>query len=232
MSWVFEESETLGNHRLVLLAIADCYGDRGAWPSIATLAHHARVTERTVHRAIKRAAVLGELAVAYKAGPHGTNLYTLTKWQGQTLTPVTTDPVIAVSRDPDIAMTPERKNQTEQQTPEFDQFWNIYPRKVSKGSARKAWDQALKRGVEAETIIEAAGIYASSVKGSEARFIAHPATWLNADRWEDEESSVLSPEPTFVAPELNEDDYSGFIAEVEQRRWSTRGGDAARASDR
>tara|TARA_R110000803_G_scaffold50951_1_gene105579 strand:+ start:992 stop:1483 length:492 start_codon:yes stop_codon:yes gene_type:complete len=70
----------------------------------------------------------------------------------------------------------------------FEDFWKAYPRKVAKGKARKAWDKATKN-VAPQTIIEAGEQYAKSVAGSEAKYIAHPTTWLNAERWEDD------PEP-------------------------------------
>jgi hypothetical protein len=28
--------------------------------------------------------------------------------------------------------------------------------------------------------------YAKSVEGSDPKFVAHPATWLNGERWDDE----------------------------------------------
>lgn len=81
----------------------------------------------------------------------------------------------------------------------FEIFWEAYPRRVAKGEARKAWPAAVKKasdgrmGTPAEishgaalAIIEGAKRYASEVAGSEAKFIAHPASWLRAERWGDE----------------------------------------------
>jgi hypothetical protein len=77
MTWVFQHSQSTGNDRLVLLAIADRANDDGddCWPSIPTLARKARCSERTVQRSIKSLAALGELAVEEGAGPHGVNRY-------------------------------------------------------------------------------------------------------------------------------------------------------------
>ena len=70
----------------------------------------------------------------------------------------------------------------------FATFWEIYPRKVAKPKAREAWDKALKKGADPELIIWGASAYASSpvrVEGGK-QFTAHPASWLNAERWDDE----------------------------------------------
>jgi len=69
----------------------------------------------------------------------------------------------------------------------FDEFWQIYPKRVAKGAARKAWDKAVKT-TPAEAIIKGAQRYASDLS-REDRFTAHPATWLNQERWGDEASS-------------------------------------------
>lgn len=77
MHWVWECSRTVGNDRLVLLAIADRASDEGldAWPSIRNLAKKTRLHERTVQRCIQNIETLGELEVSRTTGPHGCNVY-------------------------------------------------------------------------------------------------------------------------------------------------------------
>ena len=65
----------------------------------------------------------------------------------------------------------------------FDSFWSEYPIKVGKATAMRSWIKAVKRGT-AETIIEGAKRYAEDPNRDPA-FTAHPATWLNGDRWLD-----------------------------------------------
>lgn len=79
ISWVWERSRAEGTDRLVLLAIADSANDDGgnAWPSVATLAGKAKVSERTVQRSIRALVLLGEVSVDQNAGWHGTNVYTV-----------------------------------------------------------------------------------------------------------------------------------------------------------
>jgi hypothetical protein len=62
----------------------------------------------------------------------------------------------------------------------FEAFWEVFPRKVAKGAARKAFRHALTRAA-GEEIIAGAKRYRP-----DSEFIKHPATWLNADCWLDE----------------------------------------------
>jgi hypothetical protein len=64
--WYHSASE--GSARLVLLAIADHDGEGGAWPSVATLARMAAVSESTVVRARRTLVALGELEVHEQQG--------------------------------------------------------------------------------------------------------------------------------------------------------------------
>lgn len=71
--------------------------------------------------------------------------------------------------------------------PAFDAFWSAYPRKVGKPAGLKAWRAAMKRGHDPDAILEAARRYAEARRGQDAQFTAHPATWLNGERYNDAE---------------------------------------------
>jgi len=71
----------------------------------------------------------------------------------------------------------------------FDRFWKLYPRKVGKGQAERAWAGALKKA-SAETIIEAIKTQLPILAGREKQFVPHPATWLNGQRWADDVDSI------------------------------------------
>ena len=66
----------------------------------------------------------------------------------------------------------------------FAAFWAAYPRKVAKGSARKAWSRAVL-AADPSVIVAGAVRYASDPNREEA-FTAHPSTWLNGERWLDD----------------------------------------------
>ena len=82
--------------------------------------------------------------------------------------------------------------------PAFAAFWDAYPRKTAKGAARKAWASMLKKRGHADGILEAVSNYAARTKGSDEKFIAHPATWLNQERWLDQDAE---PMPSDAGPQ-------------------------------
>jgi hypothetical protein len=73
-------------------------------------------------------------------------------------------------------------------SPEFDEFWQLWPRRESKATAIKAWDKAVKK-IPATEMIEKARAYVTSPKAPARDYFPYAATWLNQERWNDE------PEP-------------------------------------
>lgn len=68
----------------------------------------------------------------------------------------------------------------------FDEFWSLYPRKIAKATARKAWAKlSAEQQLMAAKAIDTHCQYWRT-KETELEFIPHPSTWLNAERWEDE----------------------------------------------
>jgi len=102
-----------------------------------------------------------------------------------------------------VASPSDEKNDQEKKTntarnrasDRFDEFWSAYPRRVGKGAARKAWAKALKNGADPDEVIWGARAYANSPRRAEAdiQYTAHPATWLNAERWDDEPEPAAAP---------------------------------------
>ena len=94
----------------------------------------------------------------------------------------------------------------------FEEFWRMYPRKVGKLAARKAFDKALKIA-PVEKIMDGLlkFIEAEPWQGN-LQFCPHPRTWLHQGRWEDEH---LEPEP----PEL---EWWERMANTDRMRRETR----------
>jgi hypothetical protein len=67
----------------------------------------------------------------------------------------------------------------------FADFWATYPRKVSKGQARKAWASAVRRTGDPAVILRGVHQFAADPNLPEAQFIPHPSTWLTGERWAD-----------------------------------------------
>lgn len=79
-------------------------------------------------------------------------------------------------------------------TPEFEAIWKAYPRKVGKGAARKAWAKA-RKVASFEEIASGLAAFVASSTGTEQRFIPHPSTWLNEERWNDEQGHAVNRRP-------------------------------------
>lgn len=81
---------------------------------------------------------------------------------------------------------------------DFLDFYAAYPRHVGKEAARRAFVKAVKAGTPAADIVEGARRYAAgtAAAGTETRYIAHPATWLNAGRWSDDMQDAAPVELT------------------------------------
>ena len=74
----------------------------------------------------------------------------------------------------------------------FAEFWAAYPRRQDKRAGEKAWNAAIKRGVDPDHVIAAAARFASEQVGRERRFIKLPASWLNAGAYDnDNDAEVL-----------------------------------------
>ena len=80
----------------------------------------------------------------------------------------------------------------------FDRFYQTYPRHVAKERAWRAWQQLDPDPALASDIQTAVKRYTAEVEDTEAKFIAHPATWLNGRRWEDEAASGNDQAPPEV----------------------------------
>ena len=71
---------------------------------------------------------------------------------------------------------------------DFDKFWKEYPKKVAKGDARKAWLQTQKIRPDLDTLLKAvsAAKRTDQWRQDGGKYIPHPATWLRAERWDDD----------------------------------------------
>jgi len=70
-------------------------------------------------------------------------------------------------------------------TNDFEEFWKAYPKKTDKGAARRAFTTAIKK-VDFDNLLKAVQSYSASVSNTEKRYIKNPATWLNAEAWDNE----------------------------------------------
>lgn len=86
----------------------------------------------------------------------------------------------------DIGVDIENRTNINNRTKDFDRFWAVYPKKVGKGEARKAF--AKIKGVSVDVMINAVEAQKQSRQWTieDGRYIPNPTTWLHQGRWEDE----------------------------------------------
>lgn len=93
---------------------------------------------------------------------------------------------------------------------EFEQFWNLYPRKVDKKKAFKSFKTAMKSH-PLDTILFGTEKYAQQVQHKDKQYIKHPATFLNNDSFIDGfEEGVGQPGQNSNAAALTEEYDFGF----------------------
>jgi hypothetical protein len=87
----------------------------------------------------------------------------------------------------------------------FGEFWKAYPRREGKLAAEAKYAATIKRGVEHSTIMAGLARYVAKIERerTEVKYVAHPATWLNQGRWEDEGAATSN--------------YSGTPEEMRER---------------
>jgi len=68
----------------------------------------------------------------------------------------------------------------------FEEFWRVYPRKVSKAHARTRYAKQISDGADPAAILAAAEEFRDFCKdtGREQKFIRHPGRWLIEASWE------------------------------------------------
>ena len=218
--------------KMVLLVIADHGNDEGveAWPSQATIATKASISIRTVQRCVNNLVKAGYLKMEKHAGgsitcredrrPHRYTI-NLNKVRGDNMTgrkrgDTSDHNGATIATDTGRQLRPKNHtNDSPLETP-FEEFWKIYPRKVAKAEAQKAWAKAVKK-TPAEVILLGAKRYADDPY-RQLVYTAHPATWINQERWGDD---PLPPRP-LTPEEKKEKDLVASRAKSEREREESR----------
>lgn len=207
---VLHHSRAEGTAKLVLWGIANHHSDAGAWPSIATLAKYAAVSERRVQQIIRDLVALGEIAVEEQGGL-GQSQYKTNRYHILIQCPADCDGslqhktgvksgasgvksedvrgeiwsqsgVKPISPEPNRELNKELINAHSHLEEQFTEFWNAYPRKVDKAKAFRAFKSAMKR-TKFEDILAGVIAYRNDPK-RDPEYTKYPTTWLNADSWE------------------------------------------------
>lgn len=99
---------------------------------------------------------------------------------------------------------------------EFETLWQMYPRKIGKPKALKAYQKARKSGVTFEDVQKGIEAYKQQIKAlkTETEYIKHGATWFNGECWKDD--YTYTPRKTYGAngvaiDENAPDDLAGIL---------------------
>jgi len=171
------------NAKLILLIIADHTDSYGiAYPTIKRLCELSGLSKSSVIRAVNYCVEHDYLTkIAGRTGVSTIYQFTCLREEGVTVTHQDNNNVTKLNiNNSTWGVT---------QTPTFDDFWKLYPRKIAKGHARLAFNRALKK-TDAQTIFDAVAKFSESVEYKEKQYIPHPTTWLNGERWDDEIDDV------------------------------------------
>ena len=74
----------------------------------------------------------------------------------------------------------------------FEQFWIAYPRKTNKGFARTVFGKIKPNEEMLKKMISSIDRQKRSDQWKDPKYIPHPSSWLNGERWEDEEPTGKS----------------------------------------
>jgi hypothetical protein len=221
ISAVLNNSRADGRAKLVLIGIANHHGDNGAWPSISTLARYANASERSIKRDLQYLQEIGEISVEINGsdfgGQYKTNKYWIllpgvTNWESGVTGQVSRGDRLGTSGVTDVAHKPLKETYINLYA-QFEEFWSMYPRKVSKRAAMKAFESALGRA-SFDDIQAGCVRYAHDKNLPPQEFIPYPTTWLNGDRWGD----APLPERQKTKEELQNDARMAEEARRERQR--------------
>jgi len=208
MAIVLNHSRARGAAKLVLIGIANHLNpdNDGAWPSQAKLAQYANVSDRAVRDAIDNLVSLGELRYEVAQG-QSANQYKPNRYWLTLTCPPECDGTASHRHRVEVSDRqggsfkqsgwkqasdkPLREPEEEPILPQnkfeeaFNEFWKLYPRKVEKIDARKAFDKAVTcHGLQA--VMEGVQALATDPNLPAKQFIPYPASWLRAGGWTNE----------------------------------------------
>jgi hypothetical protein len=203
--WVLDAD--ISDRAIRVYSILARYADNDtlqAFPSRETLAKRCHCHWRSIDRAVDELVALGAIVKTHRKNgdAYQSNLYTLRRVMPRvsvgtdnTVTGVVTPQSLGTDTAGNLTITTELEPQNIKPlndiNEQFNDFWSVYPRKKGKGQARKAFEKALEK-TDIVTILNGVVAYIENGDMDDPQFIAHPSTWLNGERWEDEYVQVRS----------------------------------------
>jgi hypothetical protein len=187
--------------RLTLKAIGlltQLMSHRPGWNmSISSLARFNKTGVDTIKSAVKELELYGYLKRSEKQEHNEDGTFADYLWTTADpfQNPDTVKPVSG-KQDTKNTITKEQqpiKNKQENTDTGFDKFWELYPKKIAKADALKAWNKVIKTKT-ADELLKVTKAYAES-KLPDITYIPYPASWLNKGLYESVEVAEAKPLP-------------------------------------
>lgn len=168
--------------KFILVVLGNYADENGScYPSYSHIAKIVGLKDSSgVKKTIKEFEKLGLLRIENRRSENGgftSNRYHLTLGGGSQ-----THRVVETQRE-GVREPSNTKEDTKKYNRDFEEFWKAYPRKIAKKHAYKSFLKIKKD--EWKKVIFASRLLAIEMKNTEERFIPHPTTWLNQERWTD-----------------------------------------------
>jgi len=186
----------------VYAVLAECANSEGhCWPSLTTIGKRMGSDRQAARRGVKALEEAGWIVVRGRARGRDqtSNDYLVRRIRSvsNTIPGITSDTGGSIKSDGGVVSKvihePDPLNQTQENMTPFDQFWDMYPKKVGKKVAAQKYKAALKNATAAEIVVGlAAYLTSDTVKNG---FVKNPATWLHGEHWNDEHSTIAAPDP-------------------------------------
>lgn len=179
--------------KIVLIYLSDRFNpDYGCFPSIAKLAEDCEMSEKSVHTHLDKLEAAGLITKTARTKGNGiktSNSYKLHMSTNPDMKNLQNGYVKFTGSDVKNLHTNLVSNNHVKDNLNnmsiFEDLWKIYPKKVGKGTARKALATAMKKA-PIDKIQNSLSLFVRSWGNQDKKFMPHLATWLNGERWDDE----------------------------------------------
>ena len=189
--WLLESDVSAAAIRLYLVLRMHGNASGVSFPGRKRLAEVTRLGIKTIDRAKSELLEAGAMCWTRRHGENGdwtSNLYHV-HWESSlacTVFDATSGQkgiTGRVKNDP-LTYTQINLDPPKEYIDRFEEFWNVYPKKVARKKAHEAWKRVTRKH-NRQMLIEAAQAYRDD-PNRDPEFTLNPTTWLNQERWEDE----------------------------------------------
>jgi len=178
LNWSIQAKTDTPTTKLVLFILSNYSDERGScYPSEKHLSAIVGVSDRQIRRCLKWLVENNYISIEIRKGT--SNRYFL---RMDTSDHTSMESNVHTPRTP--VSTNTKENTKDIYTDEFEKFWAIYPRKVSKFGSAKSFANARKTASFKKIMVSTVS-FAEQNKHTEEKFIPHAQTWLNQKRFED-----------------------------------------------